>query len=107
MTDQLFEVETYTLRDEEVLAGFCSVAPIIRDEQQFAHAMNTLAGQANLRIAFLYFALGARFSEHVQNHKEWLDMLANAGDPQHPQVALPGFDFDVTAVMADIAKRLK
>jgi hypothetical protein len=107
MTAPTYEVETYTLSDEEVLSGFVATAPIVRDPSQFAHAMNTTAGQANLRVAFLYFALGARFSEHVQNHKEWLDMLANAGDPQHPQLAMPGFDFDITAVMEDIAKRLK
>jgi hypothetical protein len=102
-----YEVETYTLKDEELLSGFVAVAPIVRDQEQFAHAMTTPQGEANLISALLYFSLGVRFSEHVHNHKEWLDMLANAGDPQHPQIALPGFDFDITAVMADVAKRLR
>lgn len=102
-----YEVETYTLRDHEVLSGFVAVAPIIRDPDQFAHAMNTSQGLANLRVSLLYFTLGVRFSEHIQNHKEWLEMLAKAGDPQHPMLALPGFDFDITAVMEDIAKRLR
>jgi hypothetical protein len=106
MPNSNHEVETYIMPDDEVLKGFCAVAPIIKDPDQYAHAMSTPQGLVNLRIAFLYFALGARFAEHVQNHHEWLAMLSNALDPQHPQTALPGFDFPLDNLFEEIKARL-
>ena len=34
-------------------------------------------------------------------------MLSDAADPEHPQLAVPGFDFSVENVLANLEKQAK
>ena len=99
--------QVYIAPDEEIIQLFCSSAPIVKENAQFAKAMNSEAGRYDLAQALLYFALGYRACEHVQNHNEHLSMLSDAADYEHPQIALPGFDFGVENVLENIEKKRK
>jgi hypothetical protein len=97
--------QVYIAPDEEIIQLFCNAAPIVKENAQFAKAMNSEAGRYDLAQALMYFALGYRACEHVQNRHEWLDMLSDAADPEHPQMALPGVDFGVENILEALAKK--
>lgn len=89
-------VNTILSPDEDIANGFI----------EFVKAQN-LNHSSYLSPLPAYFRLGVKAFEHVQDHEEFLEMLTNAADPEHPQVALPGIDFSVDEIIRDIKKRVK
>lgn len=89
-------VETYIMSEKE-LSSYCSLY------KKTEHIVSPYTCKA----VDLYFSLGVRVYEHVSNNREWLEMLSNAADPEHPQLALPGVDFPIENAMEEIKKRIK